>query len=221
MHVEIEAWTARWKEGRIGFHQGSINEELQAHWPSIVVDPTARVLVPLCGKSADMLWLHQRGHGVVGVELSSLAAAAFFEENGLEAKRSVQDGFEVFRGCGTAQGIEIWCGDFFRLSAAHLGTLQAWYDRAAVVALPPALWGPYAAKLAELLAPGASALMSTFEYPQAQRDGPPFSVSFADVQHHFGHGFDATLIETLDVTEGNRWELTRVHVPLIHLIRSS
>ena len=221
MHVEIEAWAARWREGRIGFHQPVGNPELQAYWPTIVHDTAARVLVPLCGKTTDMLWLHQRGHSVVGVELSSLAAAAFFQENRLEVERREQDGFEVFKGCGTAHGIEIWCGDFFRMSVAQLGPLQAWYDRAALVALPPELWGPYAEKLADLLEPGAAALMATFEYDQEQWDGPPFSVSFKDVCGRFKGAFDVTLLETIDLTEGNRWEFTWVHKPVMALTRSS
>ena len=219
--VEIEAWNNRWKEGRIGFHQGAINQELQVHWPTIVTEPGARVLVPLCGKSADMLWLHQLGHSVVGVELSSLAAAAFFEENQFEVDRSKHDEFEVFRGRGAAQGIEIWCGDFFRLTVAHVGFSRGWYDRASIVALPPSLWPPYAAKIAELVHPGGAGLMLTFEYDQHQREGPPYSVSFNDISAHFGGAFDVNLIETLDLTEGNRWQLSWVHEPVVKLTRAS
>jgi thiopurine S-methyltransferase len=220
MHVEIEAWAARWREGRIGFHQPAVNQELQVHWPTIVRDTAARVLVPLCGKTTDMLWLHQRGHSVLGVELSTLAAASFFKENQLEVEHSEQDGFEIFRGIGAAMGIEIWCGDFFRLSAAQVGPIHAWYDRAALVALPPELWGAYASKLAELLQPDAAALMLTFEYAQEQRKGPPYSVSFKDACGQFGEGFDVTLLETLDLTEGNKWDLSWVHEPVMSLTRS-
>jgi thiopurine S-methyltransferase len=220
MHVEIEAWNARWREGRIGFHQGAVNPELQAQWATIVTDPAARVLVPLCGKSVDMLWLHQRGHSVVGVELSTLAAAAFFEENQLDVERLEVDGFEVYKGCGDALGIEIWCGDFFRLSVDQLGPLQGWYDRAAIVALPPNLWGSYALKIAELLDGEAAALMLTFKYNQMEREGPPFSVSFKDVGAHFGGTFDVVLLETLDLSCRNRWGLSWVHEPVMRLNRS-
>ena len=36
------------------------------------------ILVPLCGKSLDMLWLAERGFQVTGIEISELAVQDFF-----------------------------------------------------------------------------------------------------------------------------------------------
>lgn len=41
------------------------------------------MLVPLCGKSRDMLWLNGLGHPIDGFELSALAIEQFFSENQL------------------------------------------------------------------------------------------------------------------------------------------
>ena len=41
------------------------------------------ILVTLCGKSLDLLWLCEQGHDVVGVELSEIAVKQLFEENGI------------------------------------------------------------------------------------------------------------------------------------------
>ena len=221
MDAAIKAWNERWRDGRIGFHQEIINPQLIEFWPEIVPNHSARVLVPLCGKTSDMLWLHQRGHTVIGIEASALAAAAFFEENSVQVDRIRQDEFEIFKGRGSGSGLEIWCGDFFTLSKGQLGKIQAWYDRAAVIALPPTLWAPYAAKLSTLLMPDATALMLAFAYSQGDREGPPFSVSYEDVQQQFSDRFDVSLIQTLDLTKGNRWQYRWVHEPIIKLRRVS
>jgi thiopurine S-methyltransferase len=101
--MEAEYWQSKWIENKIGFHQSEINKRLISYWPDIAANAVpGKVFVPLCGKSKDMLWLHQQGHSVVGVELSALAAEAFFTENNLSSQRDQIDGFEVFSGRGAA-----------------------------------------------------------------------------------------------------------------------
>lgn len=43
-----------------------------------------RIFVPLCGNSADMLWLSEQGHSVVGVEMTSKWIRSFFKNSELE-----------------------------------------------------------------------------------------------------------------------------------------
>ena len=73
-------WAARWNAGRTGFHQPIVNAQLVQYWADLVPNENAGVIVPLCGKSRDMRWLHQRGHTVVGIEIVESACQAFFEE---------------------------------------------------------------------------------------------------------------------------------------------
>ena len=77
-------WHDRWTTGQLGFHEGRPNAHLTRWWPTLGLAANARVLVPLCGKSKDLAWLLAQGHTVVGVELSPIACAAFFAEQGLE-----------------------------------------------------------------------------------------------------------------------------------------
>ena len=77
--MEPDFWKARWAEDRIGWHQADGNVNLREYWRG----SCRRVLVPLCGKSPDLLWLADRGHDVVGIEISEIAVAAFFDENAL------------------------------------------------------------------------------------------------------------------------------------------
>ena len=55
----------------------SIHDMLLKHWPSINAVEGSEVIVPLCGKSLDMLWLAEQGYSVVGLEMVEEAVMAF------------------------------------------------------------------------------------------------------------------------------------------------
>ncbi len=145
--MEHGFWQGRWREGRIAFHEGAPNEWLSAHVGTLGIAPEKRrVLVPLCGKTVDLAFLAAHGAEVVGVELVEDAARAFFEEAGLRAARTASGPFVRYE----AAGIEIVVGDFFALAPADVGTFDAFYDRAAIVALPPEMRVTYAHTLRAL-----------------------------------------------------------------------
>ena len=212
-------WVDRWHSGKTGFHQDDFNAFLIKQWAVLSPDTRSTVLVPLCGKSRDMNWLHQRGHRVVGVELVEMACRAFFEEQSLPYECIESGGVLRFEGREAGEGMTILCADLFSLTKDDIGPIEAWYDRAAIVALPPALWEKYASWVAAMLPSGGVGLMMTFAYPQDERDGPPFSVRVSDVDQHFGARFSVDLVDRVDLTAGNRWNLSSVHKPVIHLRR--
>lgn len=177
-------WHQRWRDNLIGFHQEAVNPHLERHWERLGVKPDATVFVPLCGKSLDMVWLAERYH-VLGVELSPKAVEHFFQEQGLSPARSNDWPFMICE----AEGVALYCGDFFALKPEHTAGIAAIYDRAALIALPPALRLRYADKLTGLAPAGTVMLLVTMEYEQAQMDGPPFSVESAEVETLFSDGW--------------------------------
>ena len=143
-------WHERWRSGQIGFHQTAADRNLVRHWPQLGLAAGSSVFVPLCGKSLDLIWLRDRGHRVIGVELSGIAIEAFCMENGLPSKRRRVGGFEVYE----APNIELYCGDFFALTHELLGPVAGVYDRAAAISWAPPLRAGYVAHLTSLLRAG-------------------------------------------------------------------
>ncbi|MDP3844909.1 MAG: thiopurine S-methyltransferase [Pseudomonas sp.] len=199
MHQDF--WQQRWARNEIGFHLSEVNPYLQRFWPALNVAPGTQVLVPLCGKSLDMLWLAEQGYRVLGVELAQAAVEAFFSEQDLAAEIDQVGEFRRYR----SGAIEVLCGDFFSLTAADLLECRALYDRAALIALPAPLRERYAAHLASILPSGCGGLLVVLDYPQEQMPGPPFAVGEVEVQRLLAAPqWSVQVLEARDVL-GENW----------------
>lgn len=193
--MQAEFWLQCWRDQHIGFHRNRPLPLLQQHWPELSLAADSRVLVPLAGKSLDMLWLAAQGYRVLGVELSPLAVQQFLTENALQAEvhTSAQGTHYV------AGAIELICGDVFTLDDGTLANCDAIYDRAAVVALPPTTRQRYARQLYGRLPARCRGLMVTLEYPQHEMNGPPFSVDEQEVHKLFDDDWNTDLLERRDI----------------------
>ena len=170
---------------------------LQKHWATLELPAGSRVLVPLCGKTLDMHWLAAQGHRVLGVELSSLAVEQFFAEAGITPQRHSSANGEHY----LAGPIEIICGDAFALDPTLLSDIAGVYDRAALIALPPALRQHYRDTLYARLPVGCRGVLITLEYPQDEKQGPPFSVEQTEVERLFATPWHASLLERRDILD--------------------
>ncbi|WP_404401081.1 thiopurine S-methyltransferase [Idiomarina seosinensis] len=182
--MQSEFWHKRWQNQEIGFHQMEANRLLREHFAS-VAKPDATVFVPLCGKSNCLLWLLEKGYRVFGIELSELAVEQFFEENRLQPAIARHTHFTKY----SVNQLTIWVGDFFKLRAADLANVDAWYDRAAMIALPPAMRSDYTKQLCRQLPAHTEGLLITLQYPPGYRQGPPFSVTEEEVKKVYGQRF--------------------------------
>jgi thiopurine S-methyltransferase len=175
--MDANFWLERWREGRTGFHQDAVTPQLPKYWPGLSIAQDSLVLVPLCGKSKDMLWLAAQGHRVLGVELSPLAVEQFFSENSLQPQVHASDLGKHY----IADNIEIICGDIFALDKATLAQCTGVYDRAALIALPSAMRPGYVQHVYAHLPRSRRGLLITLDYPQEKMEGPPFSVGADEV----------------------------------------
>lgn len=187
--MEASFWQEKWQKNQIGFHEPAVNPLLVNHISALSLQPGDRVFLPLCGKTLDIAWLLSQGYRVVGVELVELAIEQLFEELGVEPEISKQGSFVCYR----STGIDIFVGDFFDLTADQLEEVDAVYDRAAFVALPPEMRMRYAAKITDV-SRHADQLLITFDYDQSQMNGPPFSSTRADVEASYQPDYQLLLL---------------------------
>ncbi len=198
--MKEEFWKRRWQNNQIGFHAPVANPFLQQYWPDLGVAEGAQVLVPLCGKSLDLVWLASQGLRVMGVELVQQAVEDFFREQQLEPQVRQQGAFTVYQ----ADAVEIWCGDIFALTADDVRECTALYDRAALIAFPPEMREAYARHLTRILPGGCRGLLVSLDYEQELMEGPPFSVPDEEVQRLLGERWQPKLLHVEDCIQAEQ-----------------
>lgn len=189
--MDSEFWIKSWTDGRTAFNQQQYHAKLTQYFPQLNPQAGQSVLVPLCGKSIDMLWLMNQGLHVHGVELYSGAVEDFFAENKMQPVRKNECAdFAKY----AHQNICISCGDFFKLDARE--TFDFVYDRAALVALPASMRADYARVITAALKRGGKYLLVVYEYDQSKMEGPPFSISGAEIERLYADAFEIQLMES-------------------------
>lgn len=189
--MEPQFWHDRWNANEIGFHEDFPHPLLRRHWPAARLAPGARVLVPLCGKSPDLSWLCDMGYEVIGVELSEVAARAYFEHNSIRPSVESRGRFIVY----SDDNLSIYVGDFFDAEPALLGLADAVYDRAALIALPPEMQRAYVSKLQTLVHDHTRMLLVALEYPAGLISAPPFALHALDIMELYAAWCQVTVLE--------------------------
>lgn len=190
-------WHDRWANNELGWHERDFHPQLTAHFHQLALPAGSRVFVPLCGKTRDIVWLLQQGYAVVGIELSELAVQQLFSELGVQAEVTQHAALL----CYSAPGLNVFVGDIFQLTPQLLGKVDASYDRAALVALPPAMRDSYAQHMLAVTQQ-APQLLICFEYDQKIMAGPPHSVNAAEIWRHYGTTYRLQLVDVRAVAGG-------------------
>ena len=206
-------WQQRWQEGRIGFHKSDVNPELIKHFSTLALPIGSQVLVPLCGKSVDMVWLAHAGYDVVGIELVESAVQAFFAEQNIMptitefTSAADRSPLKRYQGQLAGQTISLWVADIFALSPTAIGDIDAVYDRAALIALPADMRPDYSKQIYKL-SNNAPQLLITLNYDQSKKDGPPFSISQEQLQQYYDANYEIIELESQSSTLNSAAELS-------------
>ena len=167
---------------------------------------SARVFVPLCGKTVDMAYLVPFSSEVVGVEGIETALEEFAKEQpDLKIEKQPddsKDGYMRYSG----EKIQLLKGDFFALTPeVTKGNFDAIFDRAAMVAIDPKMRDAYIEVIGKLMAPKGRILLAALDRRSkdeaATKKGPPFSIPEATVRQIF-EGLDwVESVSTLEETD--------------------
>lgn len=195
--METTFWQDKWERKDIPFHEKEANPLLVKHFGKLALPKGSRVFLPLCGKTLDIHWLLAQGYRVAGAELSELAIKELFEELHLTPAIKQLGKLQHY----SAPNIDIYVGDIFELDAETLGTVDAVYDRAALVALPHDMRNRYTAHLRQITGT-APQLLICYIYDQNTMPGPPFSITNHEVREHYGTSYLLMHLESAAVPGG-------------------
>lgn len=215
--MSIETWTENWDKGDIGFHNDQVNRGLQKYLPGALngiygeeIPGNLKVLVPMCGKTGDLLYFYNLGHTVVGVEFIKKAAEDFFTENKLE--RSATDDQSVFK---TPDGrLQILVADMFSCNDSNLPypTYDVIWDRGSFQTLFPEQREEYVKLMTSFMNPTKCLyLLSFFESQSKTEDsGNPSSKGSEEIKKLFGQHCDIAILmaDEWDQSKLDECELT-------------
>lgn len=195
--MELSYWLSRWNKGNTGFHMEKGYPGLSISWPTLSIPPEPIVLIPLAGKSVDILWIADRAKKVICSEISSIAIEQFFDQHEMKFSKTRFASFEIYH----SQNIEFWCGDFMKLPQNKIGEVDLIYDKASIVALPEKMRNTYSKKIISLSSDKTKILMHLLSYDQSEMSGPPFSVDPHEIKHLFSGNFDIHFLQknSLDI----------------------
>lgn len=202
MTMEDSFWHKKWEIGQIGFHERKPNPLLLKHLDKLELAinknrdkdtnkaKSARIFLPLCGKTLDIAYLLKQDYHVVGIELSEIAIEALFRELKITPIISSIGKLTLYQ----AKNIDIYVGDFFNLSTETLGDVDAVYDRASLIALPLEIRQKYSKHLAKITHT-APQLVIILEYDQTVMNGPPFSITSDELNEHYAIQYKLNCVE--------------------------
>ena len=188
--MQQDYWHQRWNSHNVGFNQDKPNPYLVEYLQKLQLQPGDSIFVPLCGKSIDMLYLLQQGYKVIGVELSDIACAEFFNDNNIAVAKEKQHHFTIYH----HDDITLYCGDFFQLPDDIFSDIKAVYDRAALVALPEDMRKAYVEFFCQHLQTNTTMLLCTMSYEQTQMPGPPFAINEAMISAYYQQRADIEVL---------------------------
>ena len=216
-----EFWQKRWQEGRIGFNQSAVNPLLTEYIDHLDLAAGNRVFVPLCGKSIDMVWLATQGYDVVGVELVKTAVQEFFAEQNIEPtvyQQADNPAIRYYQGQLSGQTITLWVADIFALTFEDVGSIDAVYDKAALIALPADMRVKYSEQVRKLSSvtskvDGANnkitpQLLLTLNYDQRKKNGPPFSINGEQLEQYYSAHYQISELASVPSSIGSAPDIT-------------
>ena len=172
-------WQKKWNDNEIGFHQKETTPLLREFFSNFTKnkESSSKCLVPLCGKSNDLLYLKNYFSVVTGVEIIYKAIDSFFKENDL--KPTQKQNLYIYK------NIEIAHSDFFSFPKISDHKYDFIFDRASMIALPKNLREKYSKTIQELMSNQSTLLLITLEYDSRLEIGPPFSVPESEVRMYY------------------------------------
>ncbi len=179
--MEASFWVKSWELGgfHTSFHRRDIHPYVLEYMSPDEIEGK-NILVPLCGKTVDMMYLSQYANKVIGVELVEEAIIQFFQENNLSYTQTDAKTF-------VSGNITLLCKDFMALTRQEIGRIDWILDRASLVALPYEMRTDYIKTLDRLSDVGTKQLVVTLEYFPLINSAP-FCITPNEVEDYYGAG---------------------------------
>jgi cyclopropane fatty-acyl-phospholipid synthase-like methyltransferase len=157
-------WEQHYLDGRIGWDRGGSSPALK-HWTEMgLLTPSARILIPGCGRGHEVIDLARMGLSVTAVDVAS---------SPIEFLNSQLD----------KEGLEASCIQADLLAWEPDDTFDLIYDQTCLCALDPNHWKRYEGLLRGWLV--ADGVLLAHFMQTGRAGGPPYHCSLSEMSHLF------------------------------------
>ena len=195
--MTAEFWDKLYQSNRDEWTSESADKTLIQHLDALTGGRTGLdILVPMCGKTAVMMTLLEKGHRVVGIEWSLTSVLQFFEEHGLTYDKSTISVGEVEIAVftGKEKPLTLYCGDFFLFQRENvtLTSFDCVFDHGAIGCFECSKEKrqAYAKIISSLTKPRGKLLFSFFDYIHSEHPSVPFAITEEEVCELYRDSFE-------------------------------
>jgi len=189
---DIENWLNFWQRNpqyNFNAFYSNLKEDILNCFRSLGMTEKSTILVPLCGKTHDLIYFSELGYNVFGVEISSIAIKQFFIENNLNYKIEKVDLNAIYSATNNGVNIQIYCGNIFDLIPSNFSPCDTFYDVAGLYALPKESRKQYVCMVKSLLIPSAKGVLTSVSHNLPERNSAPYSINNDEINYLFGESF--------------------------------
>ncbi|XP_052774863.1 probable thiopurine S-methyltransferase [Mya arenaria] len=191
-------WVESWALGNTGFHFDKHDPYLDEHEEEIFGDEPKNVFVPLCGKSKDMIWMHGRGHTVVGVEIAEQPIRELFQEHDIPHQVLEVAGVgKLYK--SNDERLLLYAADIFDISESLVGKFNVIWDMKSIVAINVADRIKYRDLLLSVLYRDGVYYVGALEFDSSVWAGPPHTMDRKAIEDLFPECL-VELIDEMNVT---------------------
>jgi len=195
----VQYWQARWATGQSQWHSDQPHKYLVKYIDQLAVGSSkVRIFLPMCGKAGDLMYLYQAGHTVLGVEGVPFVVEQFFRENKIEHEKTKMEELNGWKYKSKDGRMTVFACDFFLMTPAILGAVDAVYDRGALTAITPQDRQSYIAVMKNLLSPEFRYILNAYEYDDTMFQGPPRNLPRDEVFNLFEKFAEVDILEESD-----------------------
>jgi len=200
----VQYWQARWATGQSQWHSNKHQEYLEKYLDQLSETSSEgkmRILLPMCGKCPDLMYLYEKGHTVIGVEGVPFVVEQLFRENKVDHVKTSLPELKGWKFKSKDGRLTVYACDFFLVTPAILGPIDAVYDRGALEAIPAQERTLYVNVMRNLLGPEFRYILNAYEYDDTLFQGPPRNLPRDEVWKLFADFCEVDILEEVDKSE--------------------